>query len=79
MIDFYTLDTQAMKETTVRVGQYFRDERYVDPNGVVWVGSGEAPDEVWVVESGSDDGYMTKDEMLLKMVHEISEKEAGNA
>jgi hypothetical protein len=56
-----------------KITQHFTDERYTDPDGVVWVGFGEAPDEVWIVESGSDEGYMTKTEMVIKMAYEIAE------
>jgi len=73
MINFNKLDTRAMSEVTVLVKRHFADERYTDASGVVWVGQGDAPDEVWVVESGSDEGYLNKNEMLLKMVCEITE------
>ncbi len=53
------------------IEHYFDTERYTDSDGVVWVGFGEAPDEVWIVESGSDEGYMSKEEMMKKMSGEL--------
>jgi hypothetical protein len=71
-VNWLALSTRKKMEIGEKVSRFFHDERYVDPDGVVWVGRGEDPNEVWIVESGSDEGYMTKDEMLIKMAEEIA-------
>ena len=62
------------------IEHYFEIERYIDSAGVVWVGYGEAPNEVWVIESGPDEGhYIMKDVMMKKMSNELlTEAEMGH-
>lgn len=70
MVDIIKMDMKTRTELGDTIMQSFRDERYVDPDGVVWVGFGEAPDEIWVQEKGGAN-HLNKTEMLLKMAHEI--------
>lgn len=69
------MDMQKMMKLGALITHYFEIERYTAKDGTVWIGQGEAPDEVWIVESGSDAGYMTKDEMVKKMCSELLEEE----
>lgn len=71
-MDWLGISTEARIEIIDKIVQLFADERYVDPAGTVWVGFGEAPDEIWVTEPHDDDGSgMSKEDMLVKMANEI--------
>lgn len=52
------------------IEKYFEIERYTDTDGIVWVGFGDAPNEIWVQELGSAT-HLTKTQMVRKMCHEL--------